>query len=325
MEGFMSVRKSLLITSFFNMIFFFRPSLALSQSQIPSESQRRIATLIGSLPADLQSCGERYWFQTKLQNEDTAELRSRDPEYGASQVCKELPSDRPTPESLSRGTPPAMARLSVPPINDLTRGSHSVAVSRPEELKDIGLEGATIARVRRAVLGILEGENKCSAWFRRFDPDVSATFRSLNFSVDEGGSDIVIKERNDRGAWTDQGPYIARTMQNGGTGSTVTINGNGAFFRRKDEIYKIGWVGAMEIPTGTWKYLHIGPYDGGTLPAQVIAVLHELAHVINAIPRDDSSHILSQQNTELVLQYCKSEASASANRLRLVMTQSPAN
>lgn len=319
----MSVRKSLLIASFFNMIFFFRPCLALPQSQISSESQRRIATLIGSLPANLQSCGDRYSFQTKFQSEDTTELRLRNQEYGASQVCQELPSDGPTPESLSRGTPPAMVRLSVPPINDLTRGSHSVAVSRPEELKDIGLEGATIARVRRAVLGILERENKCSAWLRRSDPDVSATFRSLNFSVDEGGSGIVIKEWNDRGAWIDQGPYIARTMQNGGTGSTVTINGNGAFFRRKDEIYKISWVGGMEIPTGTWKYLHIGPYDGGTLPAQVIAVLHELAHVINAIPGDDTSRIRSQQNTELVLQYCKSEVSA--KRLRLVMAQSPAN
>jgi hypothetical protein len=319
----MSVRKNLLIASFFNMMFLFRPCAAFSQSQIPSESQRRITTLIGSLPANLRSCGDRYSFQ--VQSEDTTEPRSRDQEYGASQVCKELPSDGPTPESLSRGTPPTMVRLSVPPINDLTRSSHSVAVSRPEELKDIGLEGTTIARVRRAVLEILENENKCSAWLRRSDPGVSATFRSLSFLVDEDGPGRVTKERNDRGVWTDQGPYIARTMQNGGTGSTVTINGNGAFFRRKDEIYKVSWIGGMGIPTGTWKYLHIGPYDGGTLPAQVIAVLHELAHVINAIPGDDTSHIRSQQNTELVLQYCKSEVSASANRLRLVMAQSPAN
>jgi hypothetical protein len=218
-----------------------------------------------------------------------------------------------------------MVKLSVPPINDLTRGSHPVAVSHPEELKDIGLEGTTIARVRRAVLEILEGENKCSAWFRRADRDVSATFRSLNFSVDEDGSGRVTKERDDWGAWVDYGPYIARTTQNAGPGATVTINANGAFFRRKDEISKISWIGGLEIPTGTWKHLHIGPYDGGTLQAQVVAVLHELAHVINAIPDDDASRIRSQQNTQLVLHYCKSEVSASPNGLRLVMTQSPAN
>ena len=128
-----------------------------------------------------------------------------------------------------------------------------------------------------------------------------------------------------RGAWIEHGPYIARTGQNTGPGTTVTINANGAFFRQKGEIYKVKWFRAAESQTGSWKHLYIGPYDGASLPGQVTAVLHELAHVINAIPGDDTSHIRSQQNTELVLQYCKSEVSASANRLRLVMTQSPAN
>ena len=322
----MSIRKSLLATSFFNMILLFRPSLALPQSQISSESQRRIGTLIGALPTSLQSCGGQYSFERGLQSDDAIERYSRDTEYGVSRTCQELLPDGPRQELPSRGTPSVMVKLSVPSSNDLTRGSHHVAVSHPEELKDIGQEGTTIARVRRAVSEILESENKCSTWFHHSDPEVSATFRSLNFSVDEDGSRRVIKERNDRGAWIEHGPYIAGTMQNTGPGTTVTINANGAFFRRKDEIYKVNWIGGMESPTGIWKYLHVGPYDGGTLPAQVIAVLHELAHVINAIPGDDASPIIrSQQNTELVLRYCKSEVSASPNRLRPVMAQSPAN
>jgi hypothetical protein len=324
----MWIRKSLLVTAFFNMILLFRPCLALSQSQVSSESQRRIETLIGALPTSLQSCGKQYSFQRNFNSDDATERYSRDQEYGVSQVCEGIQPDGPPPELLSRGTPYTTVKPPVPPTNDLPRGSYPVALSRSEELEDIGLEGTTIARVRQAVLEILASENKCSVWFRRSDPDVSATFRSLNFSVDEEGSDRVTKEQNDRGAWIEHGPYVASTGQNTGPSTTVIINANGAFFRPKNQIYKVNWLGAKERKTGTWKYLHVGPYDGGTLRAQVVAVLHELAHVINAIPGDDASpvgFIRSQQNTELVLHFCKSEVSASPNRLRLVMAQSPAN
>jgi hypothetical protein len=93
----------------------------------------------------------------------------------------------------------------------------------------------------------------------------------------------------------------------------VTINANGAFFRQKGEIYQVKWFGAAESQTGSWRHLDVGPYDGGSLPAQVISVLHELAHVINAIPGDDTSpigFIRSHRNTEFVLHYCKSQVSA---------------
>jgi hypothetical protein len=326
MEGDMAIRKSLLVTLL--LIAFFRPSLALSQSQISAESQPGTGTLTGALPASVESCGERYLFERRLQSADAAERYSPDHEHGISPTCKEFLLDGPPQELLSRGTPSAAVKPSVPPINDLIRGSHPVTVSRPEELRDIGQEGTTIARVRQAVLEILESENKCSAWFRNSDPDVSATFRSLNFSVDEEGSNRVIKEQNDRGAWIEHGPYIASTGQNTGPGTTVTINANGAFFQRKDEIYKVDWLGSAARPTGTWRYLWVGPYDGGTLQAQVIAALHELAHAINAIPWDDSTRVgfyRSQENTELVLRYCRSEVAGSRKRLRPVMAQSSAN
>ncbi len=319
----MSVRKGLLATSFLNMVLLFCPFLALPQSQI---SSRRTDTLSGTLPISFERCGEQNLSERKFQSDHTIERYSRDERSGVSQACEEFLPDGPPRELLSR--PPAMVKPSSPPINDLNPGSHTVAVSLPEELKDIGEQGTTIARVRQAVLEILESENKCSAWFRHSDPDVPATFRSLNFSVDEDGPNRVIKERNDRGAWIEYGPYIARIDQNIGPGTTVTINANGAFFRRKDEIYKVNWFGGAERQTGTWRYLNVGPYDGGTLQAQVIAALHELAHVINAIPWDDASRVgfnRSQENTELVLRYCKSEISGSPKRLRLVMAQSPAN
>ena len=132
----------------------------------------------------------------------------------------------------------------------------------------------------------------------------------------------MIRDRDARGDWNDYGPYIARTKQNTGPGTAITLNANGAFFRTKGEIYKVNWIGAEARETGTWKHLEVGPYEGGTLQAQVIAVLHELAHVIGAIPWDDSSqfgYYRSQQNTELVLHYCRAEVGRSPKRLKLAM------
>jgi len=324
----MSVRKSLLVTSFLSMILLFCPFLALPQSQVSSGSLRGTGTLSSTLPISWQRCGKQDSFERKFRSDDAVERYSRDERSGVSQACAEFLLDGPPRELLSRGTAPALVKPSIFPNNDLNLGSPGIAASPREELKDIGEEGTTIARVRQAILEILESENNCSAWFRHFDPDVSATFRTLNFSVDEDGSDRVIKERNDRGAWIEHGPYIARTRQNAGPGTTVTINANGAFFRRKDEIYKVNWLGAAEWGTGTWRYLRVGPYEGGTLQAQVIAALHELAHVINAIPWDNSTRVgfyRSQENTELVLRYCKTEVTGSPKRLRLVMAQSLAN
>ncbi len=188
-------------------------------------------------------------------------------------------------------------------------------------LKDIGVAATNISRARDTVYEILDGENACSAWFRRTDPRVAATFLSLAFWVDEYGSKRVVKERNDRGIWIEHGPYIARTYEGTGPGTTVTINGNGAFFRTRGDVYKIKWTGSIGNQTGSWRHLHVGPFDGGTLEAQVVTLLHELAHVIGAVPSDDSSvggFIRSQENTELILRHCQGEAGATARKMRLL-------
>jgi hypothetical protein len=187
-------------------------------------------------------------------------------------------------------------------------------------LKDI--EAATnIGRARQAVYEILDSENACSAWFRKADPRVAATFLSLIFWVDEDGPKRVVKERNDRGIWIEHGPYIARTHEGTGPGTTVTINGNGAFFRTRGDVYKFEWTGSLGSDTGGSRHLHVGPFDGGTLEAQIVTLLHELAHVIGAVPSDDSSvggFARSQENTVLILRHCQGEAGASARKTRLL-------
>jgi hypothetical protein len=204
------------------------------------------------------------------------------------------------------------------------KAGSTVLVTSEAGLRDIGEQGTNITRAREAVAEILTAENACSAWFHQRDPQVAATFTSLNILVDEDGPKHVIKERNDRGIWIEHGPYIARTHQGTGRGTEITINGNGAFFRRVGDVYKLDWVGSLENDTGSWRHLHIGPFDGGTLPAQIITLLHELAHVISAIPSDDSSVVgfaRSQENTDLILHQCQSEAGAASGRLKLLSAQ----
>jgi hypothetical protein len=177
-------------------------------------------------------------------------------------------------------------------------------------LTDVGEEGSNISHAREAVLEILQGTNACSDWFRQTDIQVATTFLTLRYSVDEDGDSHVIKERSDRGNWIEHGPYIARTWQQAGPGTRITINGKGAFFRKRGDLYQIAWPGSIGVSVSKWTLIHIGPYDGGTLKAQLTVLLHELAHVIGAIPEDDSSRFgpnRSQENTALILQHCKRE------------------
>jgi hypothetical protein len=155
---------------------------------------------------------------------------------------------------------------------------------------------------------ILQEENACSAWFRRYDPQIVSTFLSLNYYVEKNGPQHVIREKVAGGAWIEHGPYVARARQASGTGATVTINGNGAFFRDRGDIYRLDWPTGMAIETGDRRVIHVGPYQGGTLRAQIITLLHELGHVVNAIPEDDSSRFgpaRSQKNTDIIVRQCK--------------------
>jgi len=182
----------------------------------------------------------------------------------------------------------------------------------------IGPEKLAIAHARAAVLDILENENACSAWFAEADPRVAETFSSLVFWVEKDGAAQVISELDDRGHRVQYGPYIARTSQSTGSGSSITINANGAFFHQKGEVFKIDWIAAPLRSTHTWQPLHVGPFDGATTQAQILTFLHELGHIVGAIPSDDdfspSGLNRSQQNTELVLKHCKAVAKATAKR-----------
>jgi hypothetical protein len=183
-----------------------------------------------------------------------------------------------------------------------------------EELKAMGERGRIIMRARAEVLEILEGNNRCAAWFEKAEPDAARKFRSLHYALDEGGPQYSLKIQNAAGQWLYQQPYAASSIEDASAGSTITINGKGAFFQLRPGMHIVPNDGG---PTGLNPYqlLRIDHYLGGTLGAQVSALLHEFSHVVGLLPPDGedvSDRELSTQNTQIMLQHCRAEVETAA-------------
>jgi len=187
-----------------------------------------------------------------------------------------------------------------------------------QELLDIGRNGQIIQGVRAEIVALLSEESPCSAWYRAAEPDAIDKFRSLRFNVDSSGpSEIVtIQDLADSPATIQ--PYVARTGQNVGPGSTITLNANGAFFR------EIARVRSFRPPSdlvlyNAFRSLVVGNFPGATPGARILTVLHELGHVLDMLPVDagfpGASHV-STRNTEAVLKYCGAQIRAHAKRLQ---------
>jgi hypothetical protein len=68
--------------------------------------------------------------------------------------------------------------------------------------------------------------------------------------------------------------------------------------------------------------LHIDLYVGGTLHAQVIALLHEFSHIAGLLPADGGTLAgseLSTQNTQTVLRHCREQVEAAGKHPRLFL------
>jgi hypothetical protein len=249
---------------------------------------------------------EEAWFSRFWRQPQPKSVRNCD-----DLLAKNWPSDFSSTEELGE-----RIRLTSPgptsPAPNSTASPHSTPVAHSEKLvaENVVVEPA-IAPAREATLAILSGPNACSAWLMQADPQIVETFQSLAYYIENRGPGYVLRERADiGGGWIDHGPYIARAVQNNGRGATITINANGAFFHRKGDIYKADWPGSLPVRTTTWRIIHVGPYEGGTLRAQIIVLLHEFAHVVGAIPEDDPARFglgRTQANTELVLRHCKQD------------------
>ena len=176
-----------------------------------------------------------------------------------------------------------------------------------DDLNTMGKQGQTILRARDKVLEILQTENRCSDWYRTKDPDPGAVFRTLTFSVDRHGEVYVRKTPASLGVEMIYSPYVARVVQDGGPDSTIVINANGAFFFPVASLVQDPLRGGALSFQGV-RSIQVGPYAGGSFRAQVVALLHELGHVIDLLPEDrDDRDGRSRQNTLDVLHACRAE------------------
>jgi hypothetical protein len=181
-----------------------------------------------------------------------------------------------------------------------------------EELIAMGERGPIIESAREEVIEILGGHNGCASWFAEAEPDARRKFRSLHYRIDEGAPPYTLKTRNAAREWVYQQPYAASSIEDASAGSTITINGKGAFFEVRSGLRivpKEGGPGGLR----TSRLLHIDLYTGGTLGAQVTTLLHEFSHVVGLLPADGESVSgpeLSTQNTQIVLRHCRREVEA---------------
>ena len=194
----------------------------------------------------------------------------------------------------------------------------SARISREEDpvesrLASLGEYGRTIDDARNEVLAIFETDNSCSGWYLRESPDARAVFRSLYFVVDSHGSNDIVKAQGGLGGWVFVHPYVARVGQSVSPGSEITLNANGAFFQRRAPVRLLAIADSIGFKQ-TQRVLVVGPYDGGTIRAQVLTLLHEFGHVMNLLPVDaavPNGPEISTRNTREVLLHCKPEIDAS--------------
>jgi len=178
------------------------------------------------------------------------------------------------------------------------------------QLDAMGKAGKKISQAREKVLEILETENACRAWFQEKDSNPAATFRTLSFQLDRHGDNFVLESRDKGPMNIFRNPYVARVIQGGGPYGIITLNTKGAFFSTQAMVLEVRKEGGPLNLRGT-RLLHVGPYDGDSLPAQVITLLHEFGHVVDLLPADqDNVDGKSVENTNEVLRLCSAEINA---------------
>jgi len=193
-----------------------------------------------------------------------------------------------------------------------------------DELQGMGDKGLVILRAREEVIEILEGQNGCAAWFGQGEPDSVSKFRSLHYGIDEPGRQDTFRIQAADGRWLYQQPYVASSVEGASAGSTITINGRGAFFQLRSPLRMALANGPGQL--GSTQLLHIDFYVGGTLHAQVIALLHEFAHIAGLLPADGGNLAggeLSTQNTQIVLRHCRGQVEAAGKHRHLLASPGP--
>jgi len=176
----------------------------------------------------------------------------------------------------------------------------------------MGKAGRKIFRARERVLEILESDNACSAWYQGKDSNPGSTFRMVSFELDRKGEDSVLESRDAGPFVVFRNPYVAKVIQGDGANTTITINVRGAFFSIMARVMGVRRDGGPFDFRGQ-RTLRVGPYEGDTLEAQVLTLLHEFGHALDMLPPDENNvDGKSMRNTEEVLRHCRAQVEGKA-------------
>jgi hypothetical protein len=222
-----------------------------------------------------------------------------------------VPADNPCLESAAAA--PSLPRVpGVPRTHDCGESGDTVLAS----LSSLGKAGVKIARAREEVLDILRSENACTEWFETKDAKPASTFQSLDFLLDHRGPHEILESPQADSLVLWRQPYVASATQDGGAHTAITINAHGAFYERQGSVLKtVQGGGPLRADGG--HVLTVGSYQGGTLPAQMVTLLHELGHIIDLLPEDaDNLDGKSVRNTDEVLRHCRGEVEARAEQAK---------
>jgi hypothetical protein len=219
-------------------------------------------------------------------------------------------ADSPCPESVVVGA------LAVPgsPRHAACNDSGDPVLA---ELSALGKAGVKLARAREEVLEILRSDNACTEWIRSKDAKPADTFQSLKFLLDQHGPTYVFESRAPASMVVVRQPYVASATQDGGAHTAITINAHGAFYQTQGNALKVREDGGPMLADGS-RLLTVGAYQGDTLPAQMVTLLHEFGHIIDLLPEDaDNLDGKSVRNTDEVLRHCRGEVESRSRLTKL--------
>jgi hypothetical protein len=269
-------------------------SNAVSAQTISNGAGTSASFLLARLPTPANRCAKSTW------------------NAAVPRLDSEVTGDAPT----SCGDVPAVTPRVKPcdATNRTDAGCENAKDLMRANLEGMGKAGQKISRAREKVLEILGTENACSAWFREKGLNPAATFRTLRFELDLHGEEFIRESRDVGPLDLYRSPFVAKVMQGDGAYGTVTINPKGAFFSVMARVLEVNKDGGPFNLRGT-RLLHVGPYAGDTLPAQVLTLLHELGHILDILPSDeDNVDGRSVRNTNEVLRYCSAEVESLSKR-----------
>jgi hypothetical protein len=261
---------------------------------VPTKESTGASFLLARLPSAPERCARRA--------ESFAIPR------GDAEVAGDAPSS-------CAALPVAMpARKPCEAANRAGTGCEEAKDSVQSDLETMGKAGQKILRAREKVLEILGTENGCSAWFRSKDSNPAATFRTLRYELDLHGEEYIRESRDLGPLALFRNPYVARVVQGDGAYGTITLNPKGAFFAVMARVFEVKREGGPYSMRST-RLLRVGPYDGDTLAAEVVTLLHEFGHVVDILPSDqDNVEGKSVQNTYEVVRNCRGELDSLSKR-----------